>query len=115
MKLFNFNARNIVVSAVVSVIIICIGYKYYEWDTLQNLSALYDQTWTQELGQVQNSNKNSQAYTQLEQKVFGKNAPIDSIINSYNELSGDLQAHISSQDDYSTMIEQNSTQYAGFN
>src|SRR5216683_2854368 len=110
-----FTIRNIIIAAFVLLFIAGIGYKYYEWNTLQSLSALYNQTWTQEFGLVQNGNKDSQPYTQLSNKVFDKNATGDTLINSYNELSGDLQVIISNQEDYLSAVKQNNAAYSNYN
>lgn len=110
-----FTIRNIIIAVFVLLFIAGIGYKYYEWNTLQSLSALYNQTWTQEFGLVQNGNKDSQPYTQLSNKVFDKNATGDTLINSYNELSGDLQVIISNQEDYLSAVKQNNTAYSNYN
>ncbi|MGI0059416.1 MAG: hypothetical protein ACREBJ_06570, partial [Nitrosotalea sp.] len=98
------NIRLAILTSLVAVFLLFIVYKYYEWSTLQYLNSLYNQTWTEELNIVQQENKNSLTFIKLYKKVFAKDAPKDSLLNSYAELTGDLQLVINSQENYLSTI-----------
>ena len=115
MKLFSINIRNIIIVVFVLLFAIGIGYKYYEWNTLQSLSGLYNKTWTQEFGLVQDENKNAQPLLELEKKLSSKTATNDTLLNSYDELIGQLQLVISNQESYRDTIKQNNNIYSNIN
>ena len=110
------NLRNIIIFAAILFCVVGIVYKYYEWSTIEQLASLYNQTWTQEFNLVQDENKNSQPYIQLDNKVFINNPKSgDSLINSYNELTGELQIIITDQEEYQSLIQQDKNAYANIN
>lgn len=110
----SFSVRNIVISAFILLLILCVGYKYYEWTTLQKLSTFYNQTWTQEFGLVQDENKNIQPYLDLREKIYDKNTK-NTLVNSYDEYVGSLRLIISSQESYLDTIKQNNNAYSEIN
>lgn len=110
-----FTVRNIIIGAVILFFAAAVGYKYYEWSTLQSLSSLYNQTWTQEFSLVQNENKSAQPYLKVYNKIFGKDAQSDALVNNYNELNGNLQVIISNQEDYATLLKNDNSAYSNIN
>lgn len=109
------NIRLAVLVILLAVFVIVVGYKYYEWSTLQYLNYLYNQTWSQELNLVQQENKNELVFLKLYKKVFAKDAPKYSLSNSYNELEGDFQIVINSQENYLSTLQQNQNTYSNIN
>lgn len=109
------NIRLAILIALLATFLIFVGYKYYEWSTLQFVYNLYNKSWSQELGLVQDENKNYLSYLQIYQKIYDKNAPKNALLNNYNELSGDLELVISNQESYKTALQQDSDAYSGIN
>lgn len=109
------NIRLTAIIALTAIFLLFIGYKYYEWSTLQYLNSLYNQVLVQEMSLIQDENTNYLTYYRLFQKVFSKDASTDSLINSYSELTGDLQIYIASQEAYSTAINQNIATFSNIN
>ncbi len=109
------SVRNLLITLFLFIILVGIGYKYYEWSQLQNLATLYNQSWTQELNLVQEENKNYITFLDLYKKVTDKEASKEEFTKSYSELIGDLRLTITSQENYLSTVKQNADLYSNIN
>jgi hypothetical protein len=101
------NLRNMLLSILFLSLIFSIGYKYYEWSTLNKLSRLYNASWNKELNLTESENKNLKVYNILLGEVFSSKNFSDELIASYDELVGSLKLVAASEEEYRKTLEKN--------
>lgn len=105
------NIRKLLLVFALSFFLIGIGYKYYEWNLLKNLSNLYNTSWKQELKTVERGGKAGDEFFKLQADTFSEKAAADSLVKNYKELSGKLNLYIENEEEYLRLIRQNKDKY----
>lgn len=87
------------------------GYKYYEWNTIRQLSELYNSAWKQEFKTVESGAKKSDDYFQFVDQINGPKSTNDSYLKQYPDLKGRLNLLIENAENYKNFINQERDKY----
>jgi hypothetical protein len=103
--------RIVLLSIIFVLILLGIGYKYYEWQVVKNLSDLYNSSWKQELKAVENSVKAGDDFFQFQEDTFAAKDFTASFTKNYDDLRGKFNLYIESEEGYKNLINQNRNKY----
>lgn len=87
------------------------GYKYHEWNTISQLSDLYNSAWKQEFKSVESGVKKNNDYFQFVDQINGPKTTNDSYIKQYPDLKSKLNLLIENKEDYNNFIKQERDKY----
>lgn len=107
--------RTFLIVAFIVFLFVGVGYKYFEWNTLNTLSQLYNSSWNKEFNLIEAENKNSKDFGTLLEKVLTSKTYPDDLKTNYDELIGKLRLVIASQEEYNNAIKSNKQQFDQLN
>ncbi|MDO8657599.1 MAG: hypothetical protein Q7K55_02565 [Candidatus Levybacteria bacterium] len=107
-----FTLRKLLLIVATILILLGIGYKYYEWNTIKQLSDLYNSGWKQEFKIVEAGTQKGSDFFDFYDEVFGPKSTNDSFIKNYDELKGKLNIFIENEESYLKIAEQNKVKYS---
>jgi len=103
--------RIVLLSIIFVLILLGIGYKYYEWQIVKNLSDLYNSSWKQELKAVESNAKIGDDFLQFQKDTFAAKDFTASFTKNYDDLRGKLNLYLESKERYKNLITQNRNKY----
>src|SRR3990167_6393617 len=103
--------RNIVLFLLSILILIGIGYKYFEWQTLKSISSIQVSVDKEELGLAEEESKlGNKAYDSFG-KLLEPEASTEAQLKQFDELNGLVNQSLNNQENYIKTLENNRKKY----
>ena len=100
--------RNLLLSFLILVLILFVGYKYFEWKTFSDLAKIYNSSWLRELTLTSESQTpNKEFYDELSNnKSFQQPKNREAFVMGVDEVNAKLNIVINNTEGYSDQLEQ---------